>query len=116
MSGLTDINLYDPERDFLTGFLSRLDPSNNAGFLPRLQSLALAFAVDPRQFYLREITRMLSSRGDARNGVAKLQSFRAIWIKGKRIRLEESTVVATLRALVASGMEIHIGDKERNLI
>ncbi|KAJ7461952.1 hypothetical protein FB451DRAFT_1267343 [Mycena latifolia] len=112
MSGLTNVELCDPEPEFLSDFLSRLDLTKHAGFLPCLQSLAL---LDILQFDLGELTQMLSSRCDARDGVAKLQSFRGIWLNAQPISLEESSI-ATLRGLVASGMEIYIGHEERNLI
>ncbi|KAJ7461955.1 hypothetical protein FB451DRAFT_1371012 [Mycena latifolia] len=109
MSGLTNVELCDPEPEFLSDFFSRLELT---GFLPCLQSLAFQ---NIRQIDVGELTQMLSSRCDARDGVAKLQSFRWIMLNGQPISLDESSV-ATLRGLVASGMEIYIGHEERNLI
>jgi hypothetical protein len=105
MSGLTDISLCKPERHFLSEFLSRLNRTEDEGFLPRLQTLT--FLGGDVVSVLDNLVQALSSRStSAHDGVDELQSFR--WNCPAQFLNLEPSMLDSLRGLAARGMRVRI--------
>jgi hypothetical protein len=106
MPHLTDLDLWNPVQ-FLHDFIRKLDRTQDAGFLPHLQTLLLrncVFDVDA------PLLQALSSRCTAGEGSSVLTSFRAShdWFL---LSLDESQTTA-LWALVERGMSIFVAGNE----
>ncbi|KAJ7366842.1 hypothetical protein DFH08DRAFT_1004438 [Mycena albidolilacea] len=108
MPHLTDLDLWKPQLQFLHDFVRKLDRTQDAGFLPHLQTLLLrncVFDVDA------PLLQALSSRCTAGEGSSVLTSFR-VWPHDLfLLSLDESQTTA-LRALVERGMSILVADNE----
>ncbi|KAJ7045064.1 hypothetical protein C8F04DRAFT_522805 [Mycena alexandri] len=118
ISGLVDLELYNPEQSFLREFVTRLDRTCDSGFLPHLRILAFRECI----FELDGVTlQALLSRCIADENTAILESFRQIWPAAPRFRFEYSpphmdAMIAACRELVKRGMSIHVGPVEQNLV
>ncbi|KAJ7129366.1 hypothetical protein C8R44DRAFT_76300 [Mycena epipterygia] len=113
-SRLTHLELDNPNPSFFRGFLPLLDRTSTGGkeFLPHLQSLSF---LDCDRDITTPLLQALSSRSTAEAGMARLQSFRQIWSAGKEVSFQ-GPVISALRALMASGMEIHLGPLSKSRI
>ncbi|KAJ7681518.1 hypothetical protein B0H17DRAFT_1076255 [Mycena rosella] len=110
MSGLTDIELYNPVPS--SDFFSSLDRTKDEKFLPHLQSLAF---VGCDLFPFSDLIQALSSRCEACGEIVKPQAFRGVPPSDGSIYVPTAQVDA-LRRLVAGGMEIHLGHEGSNQI
>jgi hypothetical protein len=112
MPGLTNIEISSPDLAFALDFFSKLDRTQDKGFLPHLRFLTFkenGFPMDA------SILRALSSRCAVDERGSKLQSFRQVWPCGWSLSIGESTSVA-LRELRKQGMKIHVGHSFKSVV
>ncbi|KAJ7087416.1 hypothetical protein C8R43DRAFT_1051151 [Mycena crocata] len=112
LSGLTVLELHDPTANFLREFVQMLDRAKQKDFLPRLEVLLLEQC---SQEVTAPFVQALSSRSTPSTGLARLELFRQMWPDRTSMSLH-GPVVSALRALVASGMKVHVGSASKNLV